>query len=395
MPAKRERLWDCPSCDSKRLKGRYKACPNCGQSRGSTPTYPDPNAQPITDDGLLELANAGPDWNCEHCGESNRGDANFCIECGAPKGSSPSNQVKEEFFGGQKPDNARVFPVQVTDTSAYAPLMPVSEQPSAPPTYVPNFVDEEPSPTITSEPTVNLRGCLKPLLILLVIAIVGFGIFKALQPYEVPVTVDQFTWSRNISIQEYQTYREEGWSIPYGGRYVSEHQAIHHYNQVPDGQECRDEEYTCGSRSYTCGERDLGNGFSEDVECSEDIMCEREVCTPKYRDEPVYQTEYVYDIDRWGHGRNVPTTGTNRDDPQPYWGEFSLNCANQLIIGCERENGRTETYTVVFIDSEGKTYNRNEEMSDWNLYETDQNYILIMNAFGIQNDPLRPEQNNE
>lgn len=388
MPAIRERKWDCPSCGSVGVLGRHKHCPNCGKSRGTTPTYLPENAPVVTDAGLLDLAHAGSDWNCNHCGSSNRGDSHFCTSCGAQKGSSPSNPVRVEPYGD---DDA---PVSISDLMSNDGDYPsLTSEPEKPKRGHPELTDWPSYPE--KRKSLPRRGSAKLLVILLAVAVIGFLIFKAFQPYDVPVTVDQFAWSRVIDIQEYRTVREGDWSIPPNGRYVSQEQRVHHYVEVFDHYEYDTEEYACGSRTYTCGSRDLGNGFSEDVECEETTYCEREVRREVTRSEPVYQTWYAYDIDRWVYSHNVPTAGSNRNDPPPFWGNFTLNCANEVALGCERESARRETYTVTFVDAEGETYSLQETMDDWLLYKSGGAYTLVLNAFGIQNDPLRPTDDSK
>ncbi len=419
MGTKREGLWDCPSCGTIGVLGRYKACPNCKKSRGEVRFYLPSDAKPVNDAYLLSLANAGPDWICSFCTTNNRGDSSHCEGCGAEKGSSKSDHVityataniprtgdeAEEVEDDLKGEDAS--PVNLGSLMSaqddgtrpshyYVPIREEVWEPEKPKNdgrKQKRKNDDVYSPVSSAfQPTFNLSWIRNALIGGVVLAVIGFVLWAIFHTTNVETTVSRFTWDRTIFVDEYRTVREGAWSIPPGGRYVSDEQRIHHYNKVLDHYEDETEEYACGSETYVCGSRDDGNGFFEDVECTRTEYCERTVSKPVYRDDPVYATWYHYDIDRWVYARNVPTNGTTRDDPAPAWGNLVLECANQVQLGCERENRREEHYYVFFKDQEGKEYQRQEEMTDWLAYEIGKSYVLVINSLGIQNDPLRPDE---
>lgn len=391
--AKREGRWDCPFCRQTGILGRYKECPQCGRDRGKVKFYLPENEPVITSPELLDLADAGPDWVCRHCDASNRGDHQICKDCGADRGSSPELPIIEQYHQTGKPADLGSLLLPPSNRSKRK-MRPVSTSPAS---VYPEKPKRFPiSETYTGSTISMSRSLVIVALVVLLVGIIISGLILLSQPYEVTATIDRFEWHRTIFIDQYRTVEDGAWSVPAGGRLKRTESRIHHYDKVFDGYDYRTERYQCGSESYSCGTRDLGNGFFEDIECSRPVYCDRQVQEARYRDVPVYQDWYIFDIDRWIPSRNVPTSGTNRDDPAPYWGEFTLACANQAVIGCERETYRTQEYLVFFVwyeDELPKYFAQVEDQVDWDSYDTEQEYSLVLNGFGqLLNDPLRPEE---
>jgi hypothetical protein len=84
-----ELRWHCGECSTRNIKGRYKKCPSCGSPREKGEMdfdgLDDASAPAVTDEDLLDLANAGEDWFCTHCGSGSCGDSDVCSGCGAPR----------------------------------------------------------------------------------------------------------------------------------------------------------------------------------------------------------------------------------------------------------------------------------------------------------------------
>ena len=405
--ADREGLWDCPSCGHAGIPGFDLVCPNCGKSRGEVKFYLPDNARVLTSPDEIARAHAGADWVCRHCDAAVPATKTICPQCGAERGTSPSRPVIH-YEPGETPRDS-------DDAAGKVDLEPATQdvlidwhrddinfaEADVPEIPVPRKRKNDDPPKWKNDwgkrPNRNFplsgQQVTWILGILLVIALIAGGLYMFLHTKEVQTTVDHFEWMWTISIDEYRTMREEGWDIPVGGRYVSQREKVHHTEQYACGTEMETETYACGSHEESCGTSDNGNGSFSDCTRNVTDYCEREVSVTKYCDRDVYQTWYTYDIDRWVYSRSVPTSGTQRDDPAPYWGEFSLNCANQTLLGCERENHRSQTYLVFFKDEEGKIkkYEENSQ-DDWNQYQFGTNYTLRVNHFGqIRNDPLRPE----
>lgn len=368
------------------------------QSRGKVKFYLPDNARILTSEDEVARAHAGPDWVCLHCGAAVPATETICPECRAERGTSPSRPVIE-YGVGEAPSASEQADGEVNlvpatkdvriDWNAESGTDQADQDDDSPKWE--NDWEDRPGISVPSLPFSGQQAW--GLAIFLVISLIVGGLYMFLHTKKVRATVDHFEWSRTISIEEYRTIREGDWSIPAGGRYVSQEERYHHTETYQCGTELQDEEYICGSHEESCGMTDNGNGtFSECTRTVSDY-CTRQVSVPKYCDRDIYATWYTYDIDRWTHSRSVSTSGNQRDDPAPYWGEFTLNCANQAVIGCERESGREQTYYVFFRDEEGKIkkYEENSQ-DDWNQYQIGASYTLRINHFGqIRNDPLHPD----
>lgn len=396
-------FWDCKECGHERIEGLTRVCPQCRNHRHKYEVirFPDPKVE-ITDPATLRmLETLGPDWYCEYCDAANPGNVSTCEVCGAEKGTSPERETFR-YTAGAEPKTGAEAEVLAEKLRAR------DQQPASSQTGRSGEMLTHVWSTTASEPIVGDHVVSRPnttrdysgittaaSLLLVIICFLGLGLvgYLLLRPVEVEATISRFEWSRNIPIDQFRTVEESDWSIPRGGRQIAVRSEIHHYDQVFDHYDT--EEYKCGSESYACGSSfvDDGNGTGhyETDYCSRDVMCSRQV--PVYRDVPVRQPWYTYEIDKWVHSRDVPTSGTNRTDPAPYWGEFTLACEGVAQIGCERVGNRSETYTVYFVSAEGEEQPPYQEtMGDWNAYDADATYTVVTNFTGIINDPLRPEE---
>lgn len=324
-----EGRWDCSSCETKAILGRHKACPTCGNPRDeSEDIYLPSDAVPVTDSSLLDLANAGVDWHCEHCGTDNRGDRVLCKNCGADRGSSPTRST--EVLTAPRPPAVRRR----------------LSQPSAP---------------RRSEPT---RG---PLVVgvILVIAVL-FGVFSLLKTHKETLTIVSAPWVRTIDVEVYKTVREGNWSVPAGGREVHSERRVHHHDQVLVGHQTRTRQVRVqtGTRTerYSMGVRDKGNGFYEEQ------FGERQVPVygtqsetyqePIYRNEPRYQTWYDYDIERWVRARTERASGSS---PPASWPAVQVREK-------EREGPRSGQYKVVFSGRKRKQFEKPLAETEWLRY---------------------------
>ncbi|HJX58928.1 MAG TPA: hypothetical protein VJ481_00020 [Patescibacteria group bacterium] len=376
--AKREGRWDCRSCGTKGVRGRFKYCSQCGSPRPANVKFYLPEGEPeVTDPKLLALAGAGPDWTCEHCSQDNVGTSAFCGQCGAKKDGSPSRKTKT-YGLGSIPRSGDEFPEEEKPASA--------------------VYSQE-----TSTPKGSLFSKLKiPAAICAGAAFLGLLGFLLFARHDVPLTVSGFAWERTVTVEEYRTVVEEDWSIPAGGRYQSEGQAIHHYDSVEVGshqepyQDCHQEvsgshqecsQEVTGYDSYVCGSSDDGNGFFSDVYCDRpeySTVCDSvtdysTVCDTLYRtvtdyeQVPVYATRYTYEIERWVFDRTEVSQGS---DHTAFWPPFTLE-------DNERESGRNEAYEVLFVDDEEKTYSYTVDLAAWQIFEVGQNYTGKVNTLGV------------
>ncbi|MGK7928297.1 MAG: Ran-binding zinc finger domain-containing protein [Spirulina sp.] len=352
--AVQEGRWDCPTCGTRGILGRYRECNNCGAPRPQGVRFYLPeNAPNVTNTEQLAIAKAGADWICEYCGSSNRVKEENCIECGAPK--SHIKQAVKEYSTENVPRNAQ------TPT--------ISPQTSSPP------------PSVASRGKGKGRGYQWVLGTIAIVAsaIVGLTIF-VFQPITVEATVSGLSWERKIIVERLTTVRESDWSIPAGGRLLSQREEIRRYEKVLDRYETKtrqvSEKVKTGTETYTCGKRDLGNGYFEDKKCTRSVYETRTRTEtyedPVYRDEPVYETKYTYEIDRWLRDRTEFASGGNK---KPYWPEFVLK-------NKERAGKRSQIYKVYFTGDKGKNYTLELDPGLWSTFDRGESHILKVNRLG-------------
>ncbi|MEM9541258.1 MAG: zinc finger protein [Cyanobacteria bacterium P01_E01_bin.42] len=185
-----EGRWDCPTCGTRGILGRYRECDNCGAPRPEGVRFYLPeNAPNVTNTEQLAIARGGADWICEYCGSSNRAQEENCMECGAPK--SNATQAVKEYSMGTVPRSA-------------AP--PTPSRPSRIPATVPR------------SHTSQSRGQRKRLAIVAIAAsgIVGLTLFFTL-PRTVEATVSGLNWERKITVERLTTQTKSDWSVPTAG----------------------------------------------------------------------------------------------------------------------------------------------------------------------------------
>ncbi|MDQ3008035.1 MAG: hypothetical protein M3Q81_00390 [bacterium] len=377
--------WKCDSC-SNEVWGIFKHCPSCGAN--STGKFYLPLSEPSTTaEEVLKIIQAGPNWKCRHCESDNYGDTSFCTECGAEKGSSPSRTVRE-YGLNEAPSSSD----EATAVELEAPVAHSLDSQPAENRY--GVIEHAARSSRT-----NNFDCRKFVVtggVITAILVVATLVYLLVRPYDVKATIDHFEWSRTIVVDQYRTVREGAWSIPSGGRYVSDESKVHHTVSVLSHYETKSRQVSAGSESYACGTTDNGNGTFSDRYCSRTTYRTESYQEPVYRQDPVYQTWYTYDIDRWVPTREVNTQDRTRDDPVPHWGQLTLACEGQSRIGCERENNRHEQYDVIFSwqdDDESRAYTVTEERHDWDEYDPQGEYVLRLNGLSqLLNDPLRPEE---
>ena len=317
----REGRWDCPSCGCVGQLGRDTRCTQCGDRRPEGVRFYLPEDAPeITDAAHLAQARAGADWVCEHCSGSARATDTHCPGCGAPRGSSPAQRVRDY----------------------------TNEE-------IPRSGDDEPEPAAPqalarpARPGKRGRGRLK----YVVAAILAF--FGWTQwPRQVEATVDGREWTRTVQVEENRRVVESDWALPQGGDLIRSYRDVRSYNRVLDHYETRTREVSdrvqVGTRTYTCGSRDLGNGSFEDITCTEPEYETRyrteTYQEPIYRQEPVYATKYEYHIWRW----QPDTLLTARDTGE------AMAWPRMRMGERQREGEKTAKYTVTFRDRKDRTY---------------------------------------
>ncbi len=404
MAAILEGRWDCDACGKKGIRGGERVCPSCARPRPQNVKFYLPQDAPkVTDAAARHEAKAGPDWYCEHCGAGNSSLRTSCKQCGAARGSSPSHKVTE-YSVEQVPHSADETPEPALAAATFAHEPATAAPPPA------TFADQYTGPYAAPAARSTWQKIGLPLVImgaLAFVCLIGFLVLRS--PYTA-VAVTGFTWERSITIERQQTQTERGWSIPPGGRIITETQAFHHNESILDHYETRQrqacetvregtepqayqdcKQVQTGTERWVCGYKDLGNGTFEEIWCERPIY-ERQCATatrlvpkyvkkchdepyqaPIYRQEPRYATWYTYEIERWVHSRTAQAKG---EDHEAHWPALDL-AAN------EREAGRTEFYTVAFTDKRGRDYPYRCGFAEWSAFRPAQSLKIEVKETGI------------
>lgn len=344
----REGRWDCQYCGKTAILGREQVCPQCAKTRPpGTKFYLPPDETAVSDQKLVERAKQGSDWVCDFCRATNPASQTVCYSCGAQREATSSEQVAQTY------DLASV---------------PRTGDKTSPP---------ETRPTAVTKPKSgnNALKWVGGLVVLCLLALVCR--YALLGNSEVTAEVTGLTWQRSVVVEAYGTVTESDWSIPLGGRLISQNEEIHHYDQVLTGYVTKErqvsEQVQTGSETYVCGQRDAGNGFFEDVECSRAIY-ETQYHTesyqePVYESVPRYSTKYTYEIEKWTADRTETASGTSHE---VYWPRLTL--ANN-----EREGERTAVYTATFTDEDGKSYTWEDVPEEkWDTLDMNGRYPIII-----------------
>ncbi len=410
--------WNCAQCRTEGIRGDMLSCPLCGDVRNqaldpSEAPYLPENAQIITDSATLAYAASGPTWNCGGCGEPNQGTATTCGGCGQTYSGDDftapvTEYVDGTFAAGRTLDSEEDLEVDRVDaTLTYLDrLATLEDQPhiqqrrTLPSSSLPragqdpyarsedNEEEEQASPVLVltrPQQLMHWVGARKKivtivLIILGALGISGGGATWFYDQYIATSTVDLevtgLSWQRQIEVEEFRTLTLEGWTLPGDGRVLSQRQKVHHYEQVFDHYETRTRQVPetrqtgTNTETYVCGTRTVDNGngtFSTETEyCTRTVPVYETVYRtetyqePVYRDEPVYETWYVYQVDRWVVDHYDTSSGTTA----PYWPEPTLEHADQRV-----GTGKSETYSVVLRDVEGRSFDRTTSLENWQSLE--------------------------
>jgi hypothetical protein len=248
----------------------------------------------------------GADWSCPACDTPNSKAAEFCSNCGSGQDGSSSVKTAADEGG----------------------------------------LDEAPPPEAkpATDPAKKKRLIAIAGAVLVFFALLC-GIFF-MWTEEKGVSVQSHSWERSIEIDRYQSVSESSWkeSVPAKAYSLRCEEKQKETKQVPDGEEC------------STVKKDNGDGTYR----------EEEECKTKYRDEPVYGQWCRYDIDKWKTAR---TERSNGIDSEPSWPTPRLNECSFVKLGCERQGGKGEVYTIHFLDSEGEKHDCGYELAKWKSIE--------------------------
>ena len=357
-----EGFWDCPYCGQKRIGGLKRKCTNCGASRGEDIKFYMADPTNYISDKKAKEVGKNPDWLCSYCGSYNSDNDVECKDCGATRTESEKNyfeiqkkkqlkeaeENKENTYSGTDVYDTTVEEVSKEDVSEYFDYKRNIDA------Y--NGILEKQDDSFRKNTSIDWKNILQWGGIGLGVISLIVALVFILMPKTQEGTIDAFSWSRSISVEEYKTVDESGWSLPGGARLHYTQEEIRSYKQVIDHYETKTRTYTeqviDHYEDVVVGHRDNGNGTFEEI-TSQRPVYRTETRTetyqdPVYRDEPIYDTKYYYEIDKWLHKEYVKTSGK---DKKPYWGEYQYGEK-------EREGNKVEEYKIVVInkDNEENTY---------------------------------------
>jgi hypothetical protein len=347
-----ELTWRCSTCGHQNL-GRHKQCVACGHEKDASEAYEMPadprTAVNVTDDPLLRMAKAGPDWRCAYCGADQRRSQGSCANCGAPA-----------VEGSEVPDDA------------------------------------PPPPAAAAPPRPRRRLRWVALLALPVIAVAGIA-WNASRPRDWDATVQAVSWEHVIDVERYAARAGEGFkeNIPAdafdvrgaGERVHHQERVLDHYEteryavEVPDGT--RSETYTarvacgedCSETPRSCREscKNDKNGFAtcREVCTGGGRRCSTRYCSetrtrqvpktrtewrsrqvPRYRQEPRYAEAFRWRVWTWAPARSIRAAGTETTGLR--WPNDETRVGAGLASGEKERATRKSRYLVTLRYDEDK-----------------------------------------
>ena len=355
-----EKYWDCKYCDSRKIGGSHRICPNCGKPRDEDTIFYGrhkyvPKQEAVT-------INRNPDWVCSYCESLNSDDNNVCRSCGADRTSESLN-----YFQNRKKQEEKQREKERQEEQENSLKDEVN--------YLYQYFKDT-AINIKQKYNFDFRYLLA--VMFSIFAIIGL-VFLFI-PKEKEITISEMSWERSIEVERFQTVNESDWNLPVGARLHYTREEFSHYEQVIDHYETRTREVAkqriSGYEEYVAGSRDLGNGYEEEIidtiPVYETYYESETYEEPIYRNEPVYRTKYYYEIDKWLYDR---TEEANGYDKSPYWPEVNLSSD-------ERSGSKYEYYYIKGYDNKEKDYSYVMSQDDWKRVRTGQTVKLKVSVLG-------------
>lgn len=330
-----EMLWDCRFCGSSRLLGKtHRFCPNCGGAQDPAWRYfPSDDEKVAVQDHTF----VGADKICPACGSLSAASATFCGACGSPleraqEARTVGERAKAADEAFETEDLAARQEREMRATASMVPTQSAARKAGGVPRWV------------------IVAG------VIVVLVIIG-ALVAAFWTKEVTAAVTDYRWEREIRIEALQARSDSSIcdSMPGDAYSVERRREQVDTRRIPDGQECR------------TVQSDQGDG----------TFSERQVCETKYREEPVYGDVCYFTVNRWGYERTARAEGDRSD--RPYWPDSGIRTGR--CLGCEREAGRSETYTLIFKRSDtGDMFECKVPADEWQNTPAEQTFTLKVGA---------------
>lgn len=354
--------WDCVACDTTGIRGDVYSCPNCDFDRSAHDSdseeihfYLPEVDEVITDAEGIAAAKAGPDWECEFCGDWVSATLSTCPGCtGGSRDGAARHETREVEGKGEEFKRSHKSPLPPSADSVLGATK-----------------NRTPQPRIGG-PSWVVGGVIGALLLMSI---------WALHPKEVRGVVSGHSWMREVATEVFQVgIPQNGWDYPRDAYEVASERKFHHnekvlshyrtdpvystrqvavgtepvysYRTVFAGVETYyvTERYQSGSKpTYSYRTQSLGNGRAKRVKYqsgSTPVYSTRQVKrtrnktkqeryqsgtktiyrseryqsgtkqVPIYRNEPRYQPYYHYKVDRWVASSPLRSQG---QDVNPQW----------------------------------------------------------------------------
>ncbi len=360
--------WSCSYCGTCDIDGLTDICPNCGKQKSRDVKYYMKGAVTEVTDEELEKAGITKeecdgnhkDWICDYCGQLNNYSAESCVACGGLRSEATREYGEAQIHKEEsplQPDYPGEENVSISDRQDLA--------------LQDGIKDGQPS----SEN--HILRLLKKYKLPAVMMLFVFLFIFLFAPVTKTVTVTDFSWERQITLEQERTVKEDDWSVPDGGRVYDEKWEFKEYETVLDHYETVNETKTRQvldhyetSYSYI----DNGNGTFSEVANQTPVYRTATYTEshqePVYRQEPIYATKYYYEIERWFDEAVYSSAG---QDKKPYWDESYVLKEN------ERDTKRSETYIVYYDDGSKES----ADYEEWINTEYGDGFVFKQNRLGM------------
>ena len=367
--------WDCKYCGQKAIDGPRRECPSCGVARDKDTKFymnlkkieyvsEESSTTSRNNHEFEEKPNREPNWICDYCSTLNSSYTSRCASCGSKR--NENSKTYSNYNHTSIPGYEASFEKTISQASKSTHASYNKPDDS----FSSNNINKKEKTNTTSNFIRLISDNVGKISIILVSILAIIGLIFLLSPKYYDVTIQDFSWERNIYIEKLKTVDESDWTLPTGARLHRTNVELYGYEQVLDHYETKTRTVTrskyVGEEYYVSGYRDLGNGYFEEVTSSrpiyESYQDTETYQDPVYRDEPIYKTKYYYEIDKWFHERTV-TTGNS--DKNPFWGDV-------ILEDKERVSSKDEKYYITALHHTSKKqeitkYSMSHEQ--WNMLE--------------------------
>lgn len=340
--------WDCPMCQTKKILGTERNCPNCGMPRGEdVKFYMDGPEVKLTEEQQKKKGK-GADWMCEYCGGYNSALDTVCVSCGAERSG-------QDYFEIRKAKEKKQAEKQAEKDQEKKELDDAIRN--------------------KKKAEVKKKRKKKLLIGLFIFLLITAGLMFLGRSKEYQVTLADKYWQSSVDVEKYAEVYESDWTLPDGAELDHKEKEIRTYEQVQHGTttETYESYEQVGSHEETTY-TDNGDGtFHSSTTTVPDydyVTRTREV--PNYVSEPVYDTKYYYYIWRWQYDRTL--TAEEHGDKKVYY-------AKEDLSDDERYKNKQCSYYLTFHDNEkdeDETYEVTKEQ--YKQVETGAGYTIVVSV---------------